>query len=129
MTCAIIGDSLATPAGLGRQFPMCEIRAHVGWSPLAIVRLAGGSFTWAVISAGSNPPGGGANLRANLEAIRARITADRIVWVAPANARAAWTVRAVAGAHGDRVASFLAGGDGVHPMSYGALARTVRGET
>lgn len=127
MTCLIVGDSLATPAGLGGQFPQCEVRAHVGLPSRSIIGLSGGVFSWAVISAGSNDPSNPA-LRSNLEAIRARISA-RVVWVAPANARAAWTVRAVASAHGDGVATFAPGGDHVHPKSYSALAITVRGAT
>lgn len=128
MTCLIVGDSLATPAGLGGQFPQCEVRAHRGIPSRSIVGLSGGVFSWAVISAGSNDPSNPA-LRSNLEAIRSRIIAPHVVWVAPANARAAWTVRAVASAHGDGVATFAPGGDGVHPRSYGALARSVRGAT
>jgi hypothetical protein len=128
MTCALIGDSLAMPAGLGSRFPQCEVRAHKGWPSRSIVKLAGGSFTWAVISAGSNDPGN-PDLRANLETIRSRIHADRFVWVVPCDARAAWTVVAVAGFHGDGMASFAPRGDGVHPRSYEALARSVRGAT
>jgi hypothetical protein len=124
MTCALIGDSLATHPGLGGFFPQCEIRAHVGFPSQTIIRLASGSLTWAIISAGSNDPRN-PELQTNLEKIRSRVRADRVVWVAPANPRAAWTVRAVAWTHGDGIASFASGKDGVHPKSYAALASSV----
>jgi hypothetical protein len=124
MTCALIGDSLATHAGLGGFFPQCEVRARVGLSSQTIVRLASGSFSWVLISAGSNDPLNPA-LRDNLERIRSRMQVERVVWVAPANPQAAWTVRAVALAHGDGIATFTSGRDRVHPGSYAALASSV----
>jgi len=122
MTCIIIGDSIAV--GLAQQFPACEVRAHVGWPSGRIARLAGGSFSWAVISAGSNDPANRA-LKSNLEALRAHIS-GRVVWIAPVNGRAAFTVRAVAAERGDSAVAFAPGADHVHPRSYAALAASVR---
>jgi hypothetical protein len=122
MTCLIIGDSIAV--GLGQQFPACEVRAHVGWPSSRIARLWGGSFSWVVISAGSNDPANKA-LKSNLEAIRAHVS-SRVVWIAPVNGLAALTVRAVAAERGDSVISFSPGVDRIHPRSYRALAASVR---
>ena len=78
--------------------------------------------TLAVISLGSND--GGADTRASLEAVRSRVHADRVVWIAPClGARA--EVLAIAASYGDQVVSFTAGRDGVHPQSYPAIARQV----
>jgi hypothetical protein len=120
--CFVIGDSIAV--GLAGQFSYCESRARVGLSSTAIMRLAMDSppAEWAAISAGSNDPAN-RNLQGNLEAIRARVRADRVIWILPHNPRAAMTVRAVAAARGDDMVSFAARRDGVHPQSYVALAR------
>jgi hypothetical protein len=120
--CFVIGDSIAV--GLAGQFSHCASRARVGLSSTAIMRLAMDSppAEWAAISAGSNDPAN-RNLQGNLEAIRARVRAERVIWILPHNARAAMTVRAVAATRGDAMVSFAARSDGVHPQSYLALAR------
>ncbi|WP_158817601.1 hypothetical protein [Methylocapsa sp. S129] len=122
--CLVIGDSIAV--GLAGQFSRCESRAKVGLPSGAIARLATGAPTaeWAAISAGSNDPANRA-LRGNLEAIRQKVRAGRVIWIVPRNAQAAAAVRAVAGAHGDSSVAFSSGRDGVHPRSYPTLARGV----
>lgn len=122
MSCLIIGDSIAV--GVAQQFPACYVRAHVGWPSGRIARVPGGSFSWAVISAGSNDPANRA-LKSNLEAIRAHVSA-RVVWVAPVNGLAALTMSAVAAERGDSVVSFSPGADRLHPRSYRALAASIR---
>jgi hypothetical protein len=123
--CLVIGDSIAV--GLAEQFSQCRSWARNGLTSAAIVRLAASapSAPWVAISAGSNDAANGA-LSSNLDAIRNRIRAIRVVWIVPRNRRAAAAVRRVAGTYGDAVVSF-ASRDGVHPVSYPALARSVAG--
>jgi hypothetical protein len=59
------------------------------------------------------------------EAIRERVRARRVIWIAPRNGRAAAGVRAVAGAHADAAVAFSTGRDGVQPLSYPTLAKSV----
>jgi hypothetical protein len=122
--CLIIGDSIAV--GLAGQFSKCASRANVGLSSGAVMRLAASAplADWAAISAGSDDPTNPA-LRGNLEAIRERVRARRVIWIVPRNGRAAAVVRAVAGAHGDGAVAFSTGRDGVHPLSYPTLAKSV----
>ncbi len=126
LACFIAGDCLATrPHGLGGQFSRCGVSARVGASSAAIVPMVPtGPVKWLVISAGSNDPTN-PKLGANLEAMRARARADRVIWVVPIHPTAARAVRAVAGGHGDAVVTFEPGRDRVHPRSYRALARGV----
>lgn len=119
----VIGDCIATSAGLGGQFAGATVDAKVGIPSGAIVARARLGFTDAVVSAGSNDPTNPA-LERNLEATRARLT-GHVVWVVPQHPRAAALVRAIAARHGDAIATFTAGPDHVHPRSYRALARTV----
>jgi hypothetical protein len=126
LACFIAGDCIATsPFGLGGQFPACGVSARVGASSTAIIpRVPTVPLKWLVISAGSNDPRN-PKLEENLEAMRARANADRVVWVVPVHKAAAKAVRAVAAHHDDAVVPFVPGRDGVHPRSYGALARAV----
>jgi hypothetical protein len=126
VACFIVGDCIATrPYGLGGRFSQCGVSAKIGASSSAIVpRVPAVPLKWLVISAGSNDPRN-PKLEANLEAMRARASADRVIWVVPVHKAAAKAVRAVAAHHGDAVVPFIPGRDGVHPRSYGALARAV----
>lgn len=130
----IIGDCIATRAGLGGLFRGAVVDATVGIASGAIVSRARPGFVDAIVSAGTNDvtrrtPRGQvaalqARLRVNLEAIRARLD-GRIVWLVPVYAPAGEVVRAVAARHGDAAIAFAPGPDGYHPRSYLALARAV----
>jgi hypothetical protein len=126
VSCFIVGDCIATrPFGLGGQFPACGVSAKVGAGSAAIIpRVPKAPLSWLVISAGSNDPTN-PRLPVNLESMRARASADRVVWVLPAHAIAAAKVRGVAERHGDGVVEFVAGRDRVHPRSYQAVADSV----
>jgi len=125
-SCFIVGDCIATrPFGLGGRFPACGVSAKVGASSAAIIpRIPKVPLSWLVISAGSNDPTN-PQLPVNLESMRARAEADRVVWVLPSHAVAAAIVRGVAERHGDNVVEFIAGRDRVHPRSYKAVAHAV----
>lgn len=124
--CFVVGDFIATrPYGLGGQFPACGVSAKVGASSEAIIpRVPTAPLAWLVISAGSNDPMN-PKLPANLEAMRARANADRVVWVLPVHASPAATVRSIAERHGDSVVEFVAGRGRVHPRNYRSVAHAV----
>lgn len=119
--CLAAGDSIAV--GLGPAMG-CATVARVGIPSAAVVGRVRPGYGLVVISAGSNDPVN-PRLRANLRAARARAS-GRIVWVVPHNG-AGPAVRAVAAERGDSAVGFTAGRDGVHPQSYAALARSIRG--
>jgi hypothetical protein len=119
MSCLILGDSIAV--GLSTALKGCMTIAKVGMSSAWILAHAPAvSVDTAYISAGANDPGNPA-LASNLARIKQRVHAGRYVFIAPANSSRA---RAIACAAGPCV-SYVAGRDGVHPASYGALAASV----
>lgn len=122
MDCVAIGDSIAV--GIG-QAAHCTINAKVGASSSYVAGLdvAAGKDV-AVISVGSNDPTN-PKLRSNLDRIRSKVTAKRVIWVLPYNRKAAAVVKAVAVQHGDGYIDLSAfkTRDGVHPSSYGSVAR------
>ena len=87
MSCLITGDSIAL--GLGSVFAECKIVAKVGRTPSQILAvLPKACYEMAVLSAGTNPKGSGSQREdtkrlADLEAIRAKVCAKRVVWVLP----------------------------------------------
>jgi len=123
--CAIVGDSIGV--GIAAVVRGCAAVATKSLGSRAISMrtpdVAGGSV---VISAGSNDPDNPA-LEANLEVIRARTGAARVVWIAPYHPRAAAMVARVAARHGDAVVRLAAfpSRDRVHPASYPTLAAAV----
>lgn len=122
MDCIAIGDSIAVGVG---QAAHCSINAKVGASSSYIAdHVVSSSRDVAVISAGSNDPSN-PKLRTNLDKIRSKITAKRVVWILPYDRKAAAVVKAVAVQHGDGYVD-LSGfktRDGVHPSSYRSVAR------
>ena len=115
----VLGDSIAV--GTGQALHAYTV-AHKGISSCAVLkRTPRAPQDTVVISAGSNDPPG-----ACLDTIRERLTAMQVVWIVPQNAAAAANVRRVAAKHGDKVVTFTAGPDGVHPRSYATVARAVR---
>jgi hypothetical protein len=135
VSCGFWGDSLtvglaAVAASLG-----CDTSAVVGRNAAQIAAhpLPAKRYRWVVISAGSNPmrrtrfgetvtidPTG------SLGAMRLSVDAKCVIWIKPAHSAPGKTVERVAGAFGDKVVSFKAGKDGLHPKSYRALWRAVR---
>lgn len=120
--CIAIGDSIAV--GIG-QAAHCTINAKVGASSSYIAdHVVASNKSVAVISAGSNDPTN-PKLRTNLDEIRSKVTAKRVIWILPYNRKAAAVVKAVAVQHGDGYIDLSAfkTRDGVHPSSYGSVAR------
>lgn len=114
-----LGDSLAVGVA---ALLNCNAAAHVGDSSYAILqRVSDALYDNVVISAGTNDPPG-----AYVAAIRARIRADRVVWILPVNAARA-RVRLIADSYGDTVCAYVASRTGwPHPVSYAPLAACVR---
>lgn len=126
VACAVIGDSIAL--GVGESMRFCTTVATKGIGSQAIsMRTPGTNGARVVISAGANDPLNPA-LEENLETIRSRASASRVVWNAPRHPRAGGIVARVAARHGDRVVSLYAipTRDGTHPVSYPTLAAMVR---
>jgi hypothetical protein len=119
-SCAVVGDSIAV--GAGQFMRGCRVNAKIGISSSAVIARVDPSAEVNVVSVGSNDPDN-PKLRANLERIRSR--AKRMIWILPIDSKARATVQAVAAMHGDRVVSFVPGGDRVHPRSEAALARSI----
>lgn len=122
MDCIAVGDSIAV--GIG-QAAHCTINAKVGVSSSYIAdHTISSNKSVAVISAGSNDPTN-PRLRTNLDRIRYKITSKSVIWILPYNRKAAAVVKAVAVQHGDGYIDLYAfkTRDGVHPSSYGSVAR------
>lgn len=120
--CIAIGDSIAV--GIG-QAAHCTINAKVGASSSYIAgHVISSNKKVAVISAGSNDPNN-PRLRTNLDRIRSKVAAKRIIWILPYDRKAAAAVKAVAVQHGDGYIDLSAfkTRDGVHPSSYSSVAR------
>lgn len=118
-----MGDSLAV--GLGTRYPSCAVVARVGEPTSRIARWPQPPHAGpTVISTGSNDPDS-PSLQADLAAIRSKATGP-VIWIAPANRRAALAVLAACRI-GDRVAhaASVPLRDGVHPRSYAQLAAAV----
>lgn len=123
MSCFIVGDCLAV--GLAAVLGGCGSSAKVGIPSAAVIaRTPDAYYDLEIISTGSNDPTN-PRLPANLEAIRSRVHAGRVVWIRPVNARAGSAVQRVAFRHRDAVVRVKAGRDKVHPKSYRVLAAAV----
>jgi hypothetical protein len=125
--CLIIGDSIAV--GIGQQLTQCQTLATTGVSSAAWLLqhgplLGGAPQGTVIVSLGAND---GANFdKFMLEALRVRIGAKRVIWIAPSNnLQAVAVVVAIAKHYGDQVVGFQPGRDGVHPESYRSLAQSV----
>lgn len=126
--CLIEGDSIAV--GVGSLLPECRTDAKVGIgsAAFAATRTANVSNDLVVISLGSND--GSRDTTAEMETVRSRVTARRVVWILPAVGarKSAWIVASM---HGDEVLDIWGktGPDGVHPTTteYKTLATKVRG--
>jgi len=120
--CAIVGDSIAL--GVGTELQGCIVNAAPGVPSADIIgRVEDAAVV--VVSAGSND-WRNPQLEENLVTIRERAHgAKSVIWIAPANPKAAEAVKRVARRYGDKVVSFKPRADHVHPANYGALAFSV----
>lgn len=123
MSCFIFGDCLAL--GLAAVLGGCGSSAKVGIPSAAVIaRTPDAYYDLEIISTGSNDPTNPRLVR-NLETIRAKVHAGRVVWVRPVNAQAASAVQRVAHRHRDGVVEVKPGHDNIHPKSYRVLAAAV----
>ncbi len=119
--CLVAGDSIAVD--VGRYAPQCATDARIGIGSAAIVaRVRPARLV--VISAGSNDPDN-PRLADNLERMRVRAGAARVVWIVPVDPRAAAAVRAVARKRGDELVTFVPARDRVHPRCPRCVARQI----
>lgn len=128
--CMIVGDSTAvgTSAAIAMSGIQCETYARVGASSAGALRSAPNtlSASLVVIALGSNDPDN-PGLHQNLAAVRRKVTAPRVVWLAPYNAVAAAAVGKIAAVYGDSVVPLtrFPSQDGIHPISYRTVARAL----
>lgn len=112
-----VGDSLAVGYASAAHV---QAFARVGASSCAILRMVPAAHhERVVISAGTNDPPGSC-----VAAIRRAVHADRVVWIMPVNG-AGPNVMHVAAMNGDRLVYYTPAYGGVHPASYGPMARSV----
>ena len=129
--CLILGDSTAvgTADALVAQGVQCAVHARVGASSTEALRTFRGNapVERAVIGLGSNDPANPQLVR-NLVALRQRLSAVRVTWLAPYNPSAAQATVAIARSFGDDVVhlSSVATRDRVHPVSYRQVASSLR---
>ena len=128
--CLIVGDStgLGAADALAAQGIRCEVHARVG-APSAepLQKLPGSSpAAVALIALGSNDPANPALAR-NLLAVRRRVSAVRVTWLAPYDPGAARVVLALARSLGDKVLPLaaFASRDRLHPASYRQVAASL----
>jgi hypothetical protein len=131
-SCRVVGDSVAV--GLGAALHPCSVSARVGISSLKAASRVPQGDEWVIVAIGSNdfPRGISApqrklsdtNVRRALSHVEA-VAGRRAIVVVPANGGRK-TVESWLSSHGLRSVSFSAGPDGIHPRSYGELAKRVR---
>ncbi|MBV9419079.1 MAG: hypothetical protein JO348_04840 [Alphaproteobacteria bacterium] len=119
--CAVIGDSIAL--GVGLQLHGCAVNAQVGAPSSEIIGRVEDAHVL-VVSAGSNDAHN-PELEHNIRTIRSKAH-GHVVWIAPADPKAAAVVQRVAYQHGDRVVHFKPREDNIHPRDYGQLAGKVQ---
>jgi hypothetical protein len=128
--CLILGDSTAvgTADALVAQGLQCAVHARVGASSTETLRTFRGNapVERAVIGLGSNDPYNPQLVR-NLVALRQRLSAVRVTWLAPYDPAAAQAAVAIARSFGDDVVylSSVATRDRVHPVSYRQVASSL----
>lgn len=128
--CLILGDSTAvgTADALAAQGLRCAVHARVGASSSETLRTFNGNVPVdrAIIGLGSNDPKNPLLVR-NLVALRQRLSAARVTWLAPYDPTAAGATLAVAKAFGDNVVRLdnIGTRDRVHPASYRRVATSL----
>jgi hypothetical protein len=125
--CLILGDStgVGTAGALAAQGVRCEVHAREGAPSSETLRTyqGGSPADVALIALGSNDASN-PQLAANLLALRRRVPAARVTWLAPRDGTASGVVTTIARAFGDAVLPLaaFASRDGVHPVSYRPIA-------
>jgi hypothetical protein len=127
--CLILGDSTAvgTADALFARGLQCAVHARVGASSTETLRtFRGNSPVERAIRLGSNDPKNPQLVR-NLVALRQRLSAVRVTWLAPYSPSAAQAAVAIARSFGDEVVhlSSVATRDQVHPVSYRQVASSL----
>ena len=130
MSCFILGDCLAV--GLAAVLGGCQSDARVGAAAAEIISMAPiANYDLGIISAGTNDffEPRLSHLAHNLEMVRDRVHATRVVWVRPVNTTVSRKVEWIAREHGDAVVHVTPGHGSrqarVHPKSYRDLAAAV----
>lgn len=129
-SCLIIGDSIALgiAAALAALQPDgCEIRARIGASVAAIIKMVPADhYHSVIISAGSNSRDT-VSITRDLVRLRRALSAGLVTWVYPRSVPKAWEIYRVALKQGDRTVSVasLPSRDGVHPDNYEAVVQLV----
>ena len=122
----VAGDSIAR--GTGHAMTGVVIRARTSAGSCRIAKFGTWRRAWnhVVLSAGINDDG------ACVAALRARVKAQRVIWVLPAPINRGRAAVQAAMQPGDRAVSYACAGgctkSNFHPASYAAVARDVRGQ-
>jgi lysophospholipase L1-like esterase len=126
--CMVIGDSIAV--GVQAHLPRCELVGKSGLNSGQFNAMSAEKILEAktvIVSLGSNEAKGVKTSR-ELIKVRARIAADRVIWIMPQGvARGSGVEIAdvqeiivrVASIFNDRVIAFAPGADGIHPAPGG----------
>lgn len=121
MDCVTIGDSIAV--GLGRATHCYQMAAigRTAFDQAAIIKPI--NIDTAIISLGTNRPTD-PNLKVDIEYVRSKVTAKKVVWIIPYNEHAAKIVRSVATKFGDKYVELSAfpTSDDRHPHMYKPVA-------
>jgi lysophospholipase L1-like esterase len=130
LDCLVLGDSIAV--GLHQQLPQCQSLSKGGWNTAQWNRdylkndLAAQTV---IISLGSNDHKG-IKTQAELEQLRAKVTAGRVFWILPAiKSEVQRIVKVIAVLHGDTVVPIdRLQPDGVHPSwaGYKQIASSIK---
>jgi len=129
-SCFIMGDSIAY--GISTQAPACQSNAKVGLNTKdALTRFSVvPAVDTTIISLGVNDRNSSLPTVHNLEAIRSRVKASKVVWILPTSYELVKRkqVAQVAAAHGDKTLNVdaLIGADHIHPTNYFEIARELR---
>lgn len=131
--CLIMGDSIAVGtaeavnAGIQTH---CTVVAAIGASTHQVQRWRPppGNYNTCLFSLGSNDRAGPA-LRSKLMAVRRQVCSRRVIWILPYNRSSSAAVTSIAVSFQDEVLDLaqFATRDGVHPISYGAVAAALLG--
>jgi lysophospholipase L1-like esterase len=138
LDCLVLGDSIAV--GIHQQLPQCESFSKGGWNTYQWNRdylkydLTAGTV---IISLGTNDHRY-IKTQAELERLRAKITAGRVFWVLPKNNLPAGglpieevqrIIKTIAALHGDTVIPITrVQSDGIHPSwaGYKQIASSIK---
>jgi hypothetical protein len=128
MDCTVIGDSIAVGVS---QHMKCELMAQVGRATSSQASM----MKWVnkdvvVISLGSNDPTSPTLLQ-DLRSVRARVVAEKVVWLVPYHRGAASAVYRVAEERRDAIVDLriFPTKDRVHPSDYREVTRDINNDS